>query len=68
MYKYTVEAFNESDMGKLNMIHITVQATNEAEAIERAKAIKERTTYAIIGIEDLSTSKGSDTRPEIKKG
>lgn len=64
MYKYTVEAFDQSDLGKINIIHITVYAGNDDEAIERAKTIRQRTTYAIVGIEELS----GDKRPEIKKG
>lgn len=63
MYKYTVEAYDESDMGKLNTIHIVVQATSEEEAMQRAAAIKQRTNYAIVGIEELA----GDNRPEIKK-
>jgi hypothetical protein len=64
MYKYTVQAFNESDLGKLAVINIVVTAANEQEALEKAKQIKERTTYSIIGIEVLE----GDTRPQIKKG
>jgi len=64
MFKYTVEAYDESDMGKLNIIHVTVYAKDEAGAIERAKAIKQRTTYSIVGIEELT----GDSRPQIKKG
>ena len=63
MYKYTVEAYDQTDLGKLNIIHITVTAADEAEAIDRAKAIKQRTTYAVVGIEELS----GDNRPQIKK-
>lgn len=64
MYKYTVEAFDESDMGKLNVIHIVVQAADEEQAMARAAQIKQRTTYAIVGIEELT----GDKRPDIKKG
>lgn len=64
MYKYTVEAFDESDVGKLNIIHIVVQAPDEDAAIERAKVIKQRTTYSIVGIEELT----GDKRPDLKKG
>jgi len=64
MYKYTVQAFNESDLGKLAVINIVVTAANETEALEKAKQIKERTTYSIIGIEVLD----GDSRPQIKKG
>lgn len=60
MYKYTVEAYDESDIGKLNVIMIVVQAKDEAEAIERAKLIKVRTNYSVVGIEELSR--------EFKKG
>lgn len=60
MYKYTVEAFDETDIGKINVILIVVQAKGEAEAIERASKIKQRTRYSIVGIEELSR--------EIKKG
>ncbi len=59
MYKFTVEAYDSSDMGKLNIIHIVVQAADEAEAIERAKTIKQRSNYSIVGIEELR---------EFKKG
>jgi len=64
MFKYTVEAYDESDLGKINIIHVTVYPKGEAEAIERAKAIKQRTTYSIVGIEELT----GDSRPQIKKG
>ncbi len=64
MYKYTVEAFDESDVGKLNIIHIVVQAASEEDAVERARTIKQRTTYSIVGIEELS----GDKRPDLKKG
>jgi len=64
MYKYTVQAFNESDLGKLAVINIVVTAADEAEALEKAKQIKERTTYSVIGIEVLD----GDSRPQIKKG
>lgn len=64
MYKYTVEAYDESDLGKVNIIHITVYAADDSDAVERAKTIRNRTTYAIVGIEELS----GDKRPEIKKG
>ena len=64
MYKYTVEDYDQTDLGKLNSIHITVYAADEAQAIERAKAIKDRTDYAIVGIEELT----GDSRPQIKKG
>jgi hypothetical protein len=64
MFKYTVEAFDESDVGKLNIIHIVVQAGSEEDAIDRARNIKQRTTYAIVGIEELT----GDKRPDLKKG
>jgi hypothetical protein len=64
MYKYTVQAFNESDLGKLAVINIVVTAATEEEALEKAKTIKERTTYSVIGIEVLE----GDSRPQIKKG
>ena len=64
MYKYTVQAFNESDLGKLAVINIVVTAASEEEALEKAKTIKERTTYSVIGIEVLE----GDSRPQIKKG
>lgn len=60
MYKYTIEAFDKSDMGKLNVIRIVVEATTDEEAIERASAIKQRTEYAIVSIEETSR--------EFKKG
>jgi hypothetical protein len=63
MYKYTVEAFDESDMGKLNIIHIVVQAADEEQAMARAAQIKQRTNYAVVGIEELT----GDNRPELKK-
>jgi len=64
MYKFTVQAYDESDLGKLNIVDITVYAEDEATAIERAKTIRQRTTYSVIGIEELS----GDSRPQIKKG
>lgn len=64
MYKYTVQAFNESDLGKLAIINIVVTASTEEEALEKAKQIKERTTYSIIGIEVLE----GDSQPQIKRG
>jgi len=64
MYKYTVQAFNESDLGKLAVINIVVTAATEEEALEKAAQIKERSNYSIIGIELLE----GDSRPQIKKG
>ena len=64
MYKFTVEAYDQSDLGKLNVVHITVYAETEDAAIERARTIRERTTYSVVGIEELS----GDSRPQIKKG
>ncbi len=64
MFKYTVQAFNESDLGKLAVINIVVTASSEEEALEKARQIKERTDYSIIGIEVLE----GDSRPQIKKG
>lgn len=64
MYKFTVEAYDESDLGKLNIVHITVYAETEDAAIERAKTIRQRTTYSVTGIEELA----GDSRPQIKKG
>jgi len=60
MNKYTIEAFDESDLGKLNLINIVVQAKTEEEALERAAKIKGRTNYSITHIEELDR--------EIKKG
>lgn len=60
MYKYTVEAYDQTDMGKLNTIMIVVQAKDEEEALLRASTIKNRTNYSLVGIEELSR--------EFKKG
>lgn len=60
MYEYTVQAFNSSDLGKVSVIEITVTAKSEAEALERAKQIVERTDYNITAIKELSR--------EFKKG
>lgn len=70
MYKYTVEAYDESDLGKLNGILIVVKAHREDEAIKRAQQIKQRTNYNIVGIEELEQRplQTGDTRPKIQKG
>lgn len=60
MYEYQIQAFDKSDLGKVNVITITVQARTEDEAIEKAKTIKERTDYSVIAIKDLGK--------EFKKG
>ncbi len=64
MYKYTVESYNSSDIGKLDAITITVLAADKEDAIKRAKQIELRTNYSVIGIEELL----GDNRPKSKKG
>ncbi len=61
MYKYTIQAFDDTDMGKLNLINIVVQADDDDSAIAKAKAIKARGSYSILSIEEL-------TSREFKKG
>lgn len=60
MFEYTIQAYDQTDMGKVNVIHITVTARTEDEAIVKAKALKERTDYAVTAIKDLGK--------EFKKG
>lgn len=54
MYKYTIKAYSEfGTIGGLNAIQVTVQASNEDEAISRAKIIVKRDNYAVVAIEDM---------------
>lgn len=61
MYKYTIKAYSDfGTVGGINAIQVTVQASNEEDAIRRAKLIVKRENYAVVAIEDLRGS-------EIKK-
>lgn len=60
MYEYTIQAFNSGDLGKVDVIQITVQARTDEEAIEKAKKLKERSDYSVIAIKDVGK--------EFKKG
>lgn len=53
MYKYLIQAYNETDYGPANEIRIRVMAPNETAAVERAKQIAVRASYAILEIEDI---------------
>ncbi len=53
MYKYLIQAYNDTDYGPANEIRIKVQASDEAQAIERAKTIAIRSNYSVLEIEDL---------------
>lgn len=60
MYEYTVQAFNQTDIGKTHVIEVTVIAKAEIDAINRAKQIVDRTDYFVIAIKEISR--------EFKKG
>lgn len=60
MFEYTIQAYDQTDLGKTNVIHITVTARTEDEAIDKSKKLKQRTDYAVIAIKDLGK--------EFKKG
>lgn len=51
MNRYTIEAYNDTDLGKSNMMIVVVSASSEAEAIEKASKIVERTSYSVKIIE-----------------
>jgi hypothetical protein len=72
MFEYSIQAYDETDLGKVNVIQVTVQARTKDAAIEHAKQIESRTNYSVTGIKDLggefkkveSPSKGK----KLKKG
>lgn len=75
MFEYQIQAYDQTDLGKVNAIQVTVEARTEAAAIAHAKQIAARSNYSITGIKDLggefkkapveqSTSKGK----KLKKG
>lgn len=63
IYKYTVEAYNDSPMGKLDAVSIVVHASDDSQAFEKAAKIKQRQSYNISKIEELL----GDNRPDLKK-
>ncbi len=66
MYKFTIDAFDMTDLGAVNRISITVQAANKEAALARAAEIEPRSNYSVTGVEDLSPA-GTDNRRELKK-
>lgn len=53
MFEYTIQAYDKTDLGKVNAIQITVEARTKEAAIEHAKGIEARTDYAVIAVKDL---------------
>ena len=53
MFKYLIQAYNDTQLGAVNEIRIRVVAPNEDAAIERAKQIQVRSHYSVLEIEDL---------------
>lgn len=60
MYEYTIQAFDKTEVGNVNVIEITVTANTDDEAVEKAKKIRDRSDYAIIAIREQGK--------EFKKG
>lgn len=57
MYEYTIDAYNyDPGFGVTNRITVVVTADTEDEAIDKAKLIKSRSTYAVIAIKDLNST------------
>lgn len=69
MNEYTLQAWSDTPVGRVNKIDVTVTAADETEAIEKARQVVHRDSYAVIAIRVLSEPQVSvDTRPRIKKG
>lgn len=53
MFKYRIQAYNDSPYGPANEILVVVTANNEAEAKERAhKIVPDRTHFSVVEIEE----------------
>lgn len=57
MFKYKVQAYDDTQYGPVHEMLVVVTASTEAQAIELAKKVVERTNYAIIEIEVLELKK-----------
>jgi hypothetical protein len=66
MNKYTIEAFNVTPIGGVNVIRVVVQAKSEDEAMIRARKLVVRSDYSVVCIEELDQI-NLDLRPQIKK-
>lgn len=60
MFEYTVQAFDKTEVGNVNVIQITVTAHSESDAIAKAMKIQKRSAYSVIAIRELGK--------EFKKG
>lgn len=69
MNEYTLQAWSDSPIGRVNKIDVTVTASSETEAREKARKVVHRDSYSVVAIKVLSEPQVSvDARPRIKKG
>lgn len=57
MFKYKVQAYDDTQYGPVHEMMVVVTASTEADAIEKAKKVVERTSYSIVEIEVLELKK-----------
>lgn len=60
MYEYTIQAYDQTDLGKVNAIELVVCANTDEDAIEKAQKLKARQQYSIVRVKELSN--------KLKKG
>lgn len=55
MFKYTIDAYDADQFGKVtSIIQLVVRAASEGDALERAAKIAARGNYKVVCIEDIS--------------
>ena len=60
MYQYTIQGYDQTDLGKVNFIELVVTANTDEDAVEKARKIKARQQYAVVRVKELDNT--------IKKG
>lgn len=60
MYEYTIQAYDQTDLGKVNSVELVVCANTDEDAIEKAQKLKARQQYSVIRVKELSN--------KLKKG
>lgn len=69
MFKYRIQAYNNSPYGPANEILVVVTGSNEQEAIERAKkVVPDRTDFAVVEIEVVEQIQKIGKSSDLKKG
>lgn len=69
MFKYRLQAYNDSPYGPANEILVVVTASNEQEAKERAqKIVPDRTHFSVVEIEQVDTIQKVGKTTDLKKG